>query len=102
MGEESFFVTDANLSPRQRQTLAARQTFAKQFASPEERSQHYRSLADKANAGRVVLSAEEASALSQAYRLLTRIAERGKLTPPESLTSLERTPDVPVYAGDRE
>jgi 5'-deoxynucleotidase YfbR-like HD superfamily hydrolase len=63
----------------QQQTQAAREAFKARFPSPEARSEHYRELARRANEGRVVLSADEAAALGQAYALLTRIAQRGKL-----------------------
>jgi hypothetical protein len=64
------------LSPAQRRTLPAREAFARKFSSPEARSEHFRALAEKANAGRVVLSGDEAAALSAAYRLLSTIADR--------------------------
>jgi hypothetical protein len=43
-------------------------------------------MADKANAGRVVLSGDEAEAVVQAYRLLETIAERAR-------QKLERAPE---------
>ena len=64
------------LSPRQRQTLAARRALAAKFPSSDERSAHYRALADKANAGRITLTAEDVAALSKAYALLDGIAAR--------------------------
>ena len=64
------------LSPAQRHTLPARTALAAKFHSPEEKSQFYRRLAEKANAGRIVLRAEEAAALADAYRLLAKIADR--------------------------
>jgi hypothetical protein len=64
------------LTARQRQTLAARQAFADRFTSPEERTEHYRSLGRKSAAHRVVLSGYEASALAEAYALLARIVAR--------------------------
>jgi hypothetical protein len=59
--------------------LPARQALAERFSCPEEKSAHYREMARRANRGRVVLNASEAEALSAAYRLLGRIAERGKI-----------------------
>jgi hypothetical protein len=67
------------LSPAQRRTLPAREALARRFDSPEEKRQHYRAMAEKANAGRVVLSADEATAVVEAYSLLARIAERARL-----------------------
>jgi hypothetical protein len=64
------------LTSAQRHTLPARTALAAKFQSPEEKSQFYRRLAEKANAGRVVLRAEEAAALRDAYRLLRTIADR--------------------------
>ena len=64
------------LSPRQRRTLSARRALAATFATPEERSAHYRALAAKANAGRIALTADEVAALGEAYALLGKIAAR--------------------------
>src|SRR3712207_2821470 len=64
------------LTKDQRRTLPAREALARKFSNPEEKSAHYRAMAARANAGRVVLSAEEAAALADAYGLLGRIAER--------------------------
>jgi hypothetical protein len=64
------------LTAGQRRTARARETFAQSFSTPEARSEHYRQMAEKANAGRVVLSVDEATALADAYGLLGRIAER--------------------------
>jgi hypothetical protein len=64
------------LTPGQRKTAAARKALAQKFPSPEEKSEHYRAMAQKANAGRVVLRAEEAVALRDAYTLLRTIANR--------------------------
>jgi hypothetical protein len=72
-----------SLNPNQRRTLSARQALASKFVTPEEKSAHYRDMARRANEGRVVLNASEAEALGQAYALLGRIAQRGKIaTPP--------------------
>jgi hypothetical protein len=73
------------LSPAQRGTLPARQALAAKFSSPEEKTEHYRQMAEKANAGRVVLSgaeaeslAEHTEALGEAYALLSKIAARAR------------------------
>ncbi len=66
----SFKVEGQILSPAQRRTLPAREAFAQKFPTPEAKSEHFRALAEKANAGRVVLSGDEAAALRDAYRLL--------------------------------
>jgi hypothetical protein len=67
---------EVTLSPNQRRTRRAREVFAAKFPTPEARSEHYRQMAEKANAGRVVLRAEDAEALRDAYALLTKIADR--------------------------
>jgi hypothetical protein len=64
------------LSPDQRRTLKAREALASKFATPEQKTAHYRAMAERANAGRVVLSGNEATALRDAYRLLRTIADR--------------------------
>ena len=64
------------LTPNQRRTLPARRALAAKFATAEERSQHYRAMAERANAGRVVLSAEQAAALAEAYTVLRTVADR--------------------------
>ena len=74
----SFAAKDETLSPGQRRTLAAREAFASKFETSEQSIKHYRDMAEKANAGRVVLSGDEASALVDAYALLGRIAERAR------------------------
>ena len=73
------------LTREQERTLPARRALAAKFTTSEEKSQHYRQLAEKANAGRVVLSGAEAAALAgqaevlgEAYRLLASIAERAR------------------------
>ena len=60
----------------QRQTAAARARFLDGFPDPAARSEHFRELGRLAAERRVVLSGDEASALSQAYRLLSDIAAR--------------------------
>jgi hypothetical protein len=64
------------LTARQRQTLAARRTFADRFTTAEEKTEHYRVLGRKSAVHRVVLSGQEASALAEAYALLARIVAR--------------------------
>lgn len=64
------------LSPAQRRTLPAREAFARKFPTPEAKSEHFQAMAAKANAGRVVLRADEAVALRDAYQLLRSIADR--------------------------
>lgn len=76
--------TVESLTPAQRRTLPAREALARKFPTPEAKSEHYRALAARANAGRVVLSADEAAALGSAYRLLAGIARRAGLSIPES------------------
>jgi hypothetical protein len=67
------------LSPDQRRTLKAREALARKFATPEQKSEHYRAMAEKANAGRVVLSGDEAAALVDAYAILNKITERARM-----------------------
>jgi hypothetical protein len=67
------------LSPAQRQTLPAREAFARKFPGPEAKSEHFRAIGERGNAGRVVLSGDEAVALVDAYQLLSRIAERARM-----------------------
>lgn len=67
------------LTERQLRTLPARQARAAKFASPQEKSEHYRELARKSHEGRVTLSGDEAAAVVEAYALLGRIAERARL-----------------------
>ncbi len=74
------------LTPRQRQAAHARAAFARKFPSPEAKSEYFRAIGERGNAGRVVLRAEEAAALVDAsdalvdaYSLLSRIAERARV-----------------------
>jgi hypothetical protein len=69
-------MSGAILSPNQRRTLRARVALAAKFPTPEARSQHYRELAARANAGRVTLTAAEAAAVADALRLLSSIASK--------------------------
>ncbi len=69
------------LTPQQRRTLKARETLAAKFATPEEKSAHYRELAEREatrRRGGIVLSAEEASALAHAYDIMRSVAERAR------------------------
>ncbi len=68
------------LTPGQRRTASAREAFARKFPTQEAKSEHYRAMAVKANAGHVVLSGDEAEALRDAYRLLAGIAARTGMT----------------------
>ena len=67
---------DTTLSPAQRRTLPGRQALAAKFSTPEEKRQFYREIGERGNAGRVVLRAEDARVLGEAYRLLAKIADR--------------------------
>jgi hypothetical protein len=66
-------------SKRQLQTQNARRAFRESFATDEERREHYRQLARRSNAGRVVLRPDEAAALGEAYKVLAKLAARGKI-----------------------
>ena len=76
---------------RRQQTLNGRNVFNSRFCTASEKSEHFRQLSRKSAESRIVLSADEAEALRGAYALLTRIAEHGKLTPPVSPNSEERS-----------
>jgi hypothetical protein len=67
---------EEGLTPAQRRTLPARQALAAKFSSPEEKSEHFRALARRSHAGRVVLSAGEAAELAQVSDVLRRLVER--------------------------
>src|SRR3712207_5568536 len=66
------------LTNRQRQTLPARRALAAKFVTEEQKSEHFRSLAQKSHERRSTLSGDEAAALVGAYELLARIGERGR------------------------
>lgn len=86
-------MADATPTPRQRQTANGRRAFLDQFPSEEAKREHFRELARRSAAGRVVLSADEAAALGEAYELLGRIAARTKLpTPPQPTTPTDPEP----------
>jgi hypothetical protein len=72
----------ATATARQRQTAKGRRAFLDTLPSPEARSEHFRDLARRSAAGRVVLSRDDALALNEAYRLLETIAARGKIAAP--------------------
>lgn len=65
-----------SVSPRER-TRKAREAFNSRFSSEQEKSEHFAELARKRQ-GSVVLSADEAEALSGAYDVLRRVAERAR------------------------
>jgi hypothetical protein len=67
---------DITLTEAQRRTLPGRQALAAKFSSPEAKREYYREIGGRGNAGRVVLRAEEAAALRDAYALLRTIADR--------------------------
>jgi hypothetical protein len=64
-------MSEPALTARQRQTLAARQALARKFATPQEKSDYYRTLGRKAAAGRIVLSGSDAAALVHLGRAAT-------------------------------
>jgi hypothetical protein len=59
-------MTDATLTRGQRQTQKARETYAAQFKSPKERTEHYQQLGRQSANARVTLTREEADAVRQA------------------------------------
>ena len=63
------------LTPAQRRTLPARQALAAKFSSPEEKSEHFRSLARRSHERRLTLSGDEAAALLHFHELLGSIVE---------------------------
>jgi hypothetical protein len=67
------------LTPAQRRTLPAREALARGFPTAEEKSNYYREIGERGNAGRILLRADEAVALVDAYALLSRIAERARV-----------------------
>lgn len=71
------------LSPNQRRTERARQSFSEKFSTPEDRSEFYRSIGQRGNTGRITLAPDEASALSEAYRLLRSISAKIDKSPDE-------------------
>jgi hypothetical protein len=64
------------LTAGQRRTAKARAAFQQSFPSPEAKTSHYRAMAEKAAAGRIVLSGDDVEAFSQAVALLRRIAHK--------------------------
>lgn len=64
------------LTPQQRRTQRARETFAARFSTSDEKTEHFRELGQKSGQGRVVLSVDEVQALGAAYDLLRGIASR--------------------------
>ena len=67
---------DTGVSARQRQSANGRRAFLERFPDDESEREHFRDLAQRSAAGRFTLSADEASALSECYNILTRIAAR--------------------------
>jgi hypothetical protein len=74
-------VVAETLTPAQQRTLRAREALARKFSSVEEKSQYYRAMAAKANAGRLVLSAAEVATLEDFSDFLREIAARSR--PPQ-------------------
>ena len=71
------------LTAHQRQTLNARAALAATFPDEQSKSDYCRALAQKSNAGRVVLSAAEVETIAGAHRslegltrIVAKIAER--------------------------
>jgi hypothetical protein len=80
----SFVGNQPESTPSQQRTAAARRAFAEQFTSAEEKSEHYRRMAQKANAGRLVLRPDDVSALVTAYQALRSVAERAGAVRPDA------------------
>lgn len=83
------------LTPNQKRTVRGREAFLSRFPTAEAKSEHFRALAVKANAGRLVLSGAEAESLAAAYRLIGEIV--GRANPPayhESQPDDRDTPDA--------
>jgi hypothetical protein len=73
------------LTPQQRRTFPARKALAAKFSSPKEKFQFYRGLAEREatrRRGGIVLSADEAASLAEAYAMLQQVARR--IIPPPS------------------
>jgi len=83
---------------RRRQTEAARHALAERFASPEERTAHYRALGWLSAERRLVLSGDEATALADAFALLARIVARTGSRANESRVDSGDTSDPGVAA----
>jgi hypothetical protein len=66
----------SDLTANQRRTAPARAAFDARFSTPEERSEHFRRIGQRGNHVRVTLTAAEAAALAEAFRLLSGIAAR--------------------------
>jgi hypothetical protein len=90
MRESAFMITKVGAPP---QLTKARQVFADSFPTPEAKSEHYLTLGRRSAEGRVVLSADEASTLGEAYALLSRIAARGKIPTSPQATAPANSPD---------
>jgi len=72
----------ATLSPQQKRTANGRRTFLEKFSTPDEKSQYFQALGRRAAENRFVLTGDEASALAEAYAILSRIAARVSPRPP--------------------
>jgi hypothetical protein len=75
---EAFLMRET-LTARQRQTEPGRRALAEHFPTPELKTQHYQALGRRSAERRLTLSADEATAVVEAYSLLARIAERARL-----------------------
>jgi hypothetical protein len=73
---EAVFFMASTLEARQRQTANARAAFVERFPTEQDKSAHFRELAKRSHASRVVLSGDDAESLRSAYALLQRIFER--------------------------
>jgi hypothetical protein len=60
------------------QTVVRRQRGIATKFTPEEKSRHFAELGRISNAGRLILTYEEAASLASAYELLARVAERAR------------------------
>jgi len=67
------------LTPAQLRTLPARRALAAKFSSPQEKSEHFRSLARRSHERRLTLSGDEAAALLHFHELLGSIVDRTQL-----------------------
>lgn len=73
-----------SLTPSQQRTLKAREALKTKLGTPEQRSEHFRHLAERSASrrrGGVVLSKDEADALGAAYALLRSVAHRVTVEP---------------------
>jgi hypothetical protein len=76
--------------PSRRNPIEARAALARKFSTPEERSEFYRHIGARGNAGRLTMPAEDVRALGEAYALLSRLAAKYQfdpVAPPEADSS---------------